>query len=95
MANCSMKTFAIIVAGGMGNRMGTDTPKQFLELEGKPVLVHTANAFFQAFPAVELIVVLPSAYLEKGRELLVRFFPDHTIHFATGGATRFHSGKKG
>jgi 2-C-methyl-D-erythritol 4-phosphate cytidylyltransferase len=95
MANCSMKTFAVIVAGGAGNRMGTDTPKQFLELEGKPVLVHTANAFFQAFPSVELIVVLPPAYLEMGRELLVRFFPDHTIHFTVGGATRFHSVQEG
>jgi len=90
-----MKTFAVIVAGGSGNRMGTALPKQFLDLEGKPVLVHTAAAFLAAFPLIELIIVLPEAYLEKGRALLLQYFPDSSIHFTEGGATRFHSVQQG
>lgn len=90
-----MKTFAVIVAGGAGNRMGTALPKQFLDLEGKPVLVHTAEAFLTAFPLIELVIVLPEAYLEKGRTLLLQYFPDSKIHFTKGGATRFHSVQQG
>jgi len=90
-----MKTFAVIVAGGSGNRMGTALPKQFLDLEGKPVLVHTAEAFLRAFPSIELIIVLPAAYLDKGKELLENYFPDNSVHFTEGGATRFHSVQHG
>jgi len=90
-----MKTFAVIVAGGSGNRMGTSLPKQFLELEGKPVLVHAAEAFLRAFPSAELVIVLPSAYLENGRELMQKYFPDNSIHITEGGATRFHSVRQG
>ena len=90
-----MKTYAVIVAGGSGNRMGSALPKQFLELEGKPVLVHTAEAFLRAFPSIELVMVLPLAYLEMGRELMKSFFPDSDIHFTPGGETRFHSVQQG
>ena len=90
-----MKTFAVIVAGGLGNRMGTSVPKQFLELEGKPVIVHTAEAFLGAFPSIELVLVLPVAYLEKGKELLLKYFPKNVIHFTEGGTTRFHSVQQG
>jgi 2-C-methyl-D-erythritol 4-phosphate cytidylyltransferase len=90
-----MKTFAVIVAGGSGNRMGTALPKQFLELEGKPVIVHTAEVFLRAFPSAELVIVLPGIYLEKGRELLQSYFPGHSMHFTEGGATRFHSVQQG
>ncbi|MGI6309951.1 MAG: NTP transferase domain-containing protein, partial [Bacteroidales bacterium] len=38
-----MDLYALIVAGGAGRRMGTVIPKQFLELAGKPVLMHTAE----------------------------------------------------
>lgn len=90
-----MKTYAVIVAGGSGNRMGTALPKQFLELEGKPVLVHTAGAFLRAFPSTELVMVLPQAYLEKGRDLMKGYFPDSNLHFTEGGETRFHSVQQG
>jgi 2-C-methyl-D-erythritol 4-phosphate cytidylyltransferase len=90
-----MKTFAVLVAGGMGNRMGTAVPKQFLELEGKPVIVHTAEAFLSVFPTIELVFVLPAAYLEMGKELLCKHFPEIDMHFSAGGTTRFHSVKQG
>jgi 2-C-methyl-D-erythritol 4-phosphate cytidylyltransferase len=90
-----MKTFAVIVAGGSGNRMGTAVPKQFLDLEGKPLIVHTAEAFLKAFPSIELIMVLPAAYQEMGKELLLKHLPENNLHLAEGGSTRFESVKQG
>lgn len=90
-----MKTFAVIVAGGSGNRMGTAVPKQFLDLEGKPLIVHTAEAFLKAFPSVELIIVLPAAYQEMGKKILLKHFPEINVHLAEGGGTRFDSVKQG
>jgi 2-C-methyl-D-erythritol 4-phosphate cytidylyltransferase len=90
-----MKIYAVIVAGGSGNRMGTELPKQFLLLEGKALLLHTAEVFLQTFPSVELIIVLPSDFLELGKELLQKNFPGNTFHFTEGGRTRFYSVQKG
>ena len=54
-----MKKYAIIVAGGKGLRMGTEVPKQFLPIGGKPVLMRTLEAFHAYDIAMDLIVVLP------------------------------------
>ncbi len=82
---------AIIVAGGKGLRMGTDLPKQFLPIGGRPVLMHTLQAFERAIPDIHLILVLPADQQDFWRSLCVRhtFTLPHTI--ATGGETRFHS----
>jgi 2-C-methyl-D-erythritol 4-phosphate cytidylyltransferase len=45
--NCSMNLYVVIVAGGSGKRMGIETPKQFLELAGRPVLMHTIERFYK------------------------------------------------
>ena len=83
--------FAIIVAGGKGLRMGTDLPKQFLPIGGRPVLMHTLQAFERAFPGIHLILVLPADQQDFWRDLCAKhtFTLPHTI--ATGGETRFHS----
>lgn len=88
-------TYAIIVAGGAGLRMGTVTPKQFLTLDGKPLLYHTIQAFFNAIPDIEVILVLPEAFLELGKEIIDGFFPQHKIQLTVGGETRFHSVQNG
>lgn len=90
-----MEKVAVIVAGGTGSRMGTDIPKQFLELHGKPVVVYSIEAFFYAFPDLHAFIVLPSAFMEEGRQLISRFFPGKSIQFAEGGASRFESVKNG
>ena len=86
-----MNDFAIIVAGGKGLRMGADLPKQFLPIGGRPVLMHTLEAFKRALPDIRLILVLPVAQQDFWRELCYRhaFTLPHTI--ADGGETRFHS----
>ncbi|MFD2787164.1 2-C-methyl-D-erythritol 4-phosphate cytidylyltransferase [Hymenobacter rubripertinctus] len=88
--------YAIIVAGGSGTRMGTDRPKQFLELAGEPVLLHTLRRF--AAPALgirELILVLPAEQLGTWQELCGQYgisIP-HTV--VAGGATRWASVRAG
>ncbi|HRT48502.1 MAG TPA: 2-C-methyl-D-erythritol 4-phosphate cytidylyltransferase, partial [Bacteroidales bacterium] len=52
-----MDKYALIVAGGSGKRMGIDTPKQFLELAGKPVLMHTIERFRKFSSTIEIITV--------------------------------------
>jgi len=87
--------WAIIVAGGAGLRMQSDTPKQFLELCGKPVLMHSIMAFFDVYEDIRIIVVLPPLQIAHWQELCRRhgFTLPHVI--AEGGATRFHSVKNG
>lgn len=86
---------ALIVAGGKGLRMGGDLPKQFLPIAGKPVLMHTLEAFHRFDPEMNLIIVLPVAQQDYWRELCAkhRFTVKHTV--AGGGENRFHSVKNG
>lgn len=85
----------IIVAGGKGLRMGTELPKQFLPIGGRPVLMHTLEVFARAVPGIKLILVLPKDQQAFWRELCQQhgFTLPHTI--ADGGETRFHSVKNG
>lgn len=90
-----MKRYAIIVAGGSGKRMGTITPKQFLLLAGKPVLMHTIEAFYNFDPEIEIIVVLPESQIEKWRGMCQQYLFNIKHQTTQGGATRFESVKNG
>ena len=87
--------YALIVAGGKGLRMGTDLPKQFLPIGGKPVLMRTLEAFHAYDEAMRIILVLPhdqQAYWQ-GLCAEYRFTVPHLV--AEGGETRFHSVRNG
>ena len=90
-----MRKQVIIVAGGSGLRMGTDIPKQFLLLDGKPVLMHTIEAFYNYDPDIFIILVLPEKHQSYWKTLCetYHFRIAHQIVF--GGNTRFHSVKNG
>ena len=90
-----MKKFAVIVAGGSGSRMKETVPKQFMELQGRPVLMHTFDAFNNYDSQIEFILVLPKNQVEFWRELCEKhdFIIKYKIAF--GGETRFHSVKNG
>lgn len=90
-----MKKYAVIVAGGSGLRMGTQVPKQFLELQNKPVLWYTLEAFLAAFADMEIILVLPHTHLQTGLHIVNSTSAPGRITITEGGATRFHSVKKG
>jgi 2-C-methyl-D-erythritol 4-phosphate cytidylyltransferase len=89
------KKIAIIVAGGTGQRMGSVVPKQFLEIQGKPILLHTIDQFVAAFSDIQLVVVLPEAYIQEGQALLSKNGFTKNIVFVPGGDTRFQSVKNG
>lgn len=90
-----MKKFAVIVAGGTGNRMNNILPKQFLLLGGKPVLYYTINTFLQAYDDLHIILVLPEEYVAAGQEVIDAFFDYNRIEITIGGRTRFHSVQNG
>lgn len=89
------KKIAIIVAGGTGQRMGSVVPKQFLEIQGKPILLHTIDQFVAAFSDIQLVVVLPEGYIQEGKDLLSKNGFTKNIVFVAGGDTRFQSVKNG
>ncbi len=89
------KKIAIIVAGGTGQRMGSVIPKQFLEIQGKAILLHTIDQFTAAFSDIELVVVLPADYIEEGKALLQKNGYTHQIQLVEGGETRYQSVKNG
>ena len=90
-----MKKFAVIVAGGSGSRMKNSIPKQFLILQGKPVLFYTINSFLQAYHDLQIILVLPEEYIAAGQEIIDAFFDYSRIQITVGGRTRFHSVQNG
>lgn len=87
--------FVIIVAGGKGLRMGADLPKQFLPIGGKPVLMHTLEAFHKADAAMRLILVLPKSQQDYWKSLCEEYAFSIPHQVTDGGETRFHSVKNG
>ncbi|WP_294538542.1 2-C-methyl-D-erythritol 4-phosphate cytidylyltransferase [uncultured Bacteroides sp.] len=90
-----MKKYVIIVAGGKGLRMGSELPKQFLPIGGKPVLMHTLEAFRKYDADLQIILVLPASQQAFWKQLCEQhhFVLEHRV--ADGGETRFHSVKNG
>ena len=87
--------FVIIVAGGKGLRMGSDIPKQFLPIGGKPVLMRTIERFREYSADLQIILVLPEAQQDYWRELCKQYHFEVDYLLANGGETRFHSVQNG
>lgn len=102
--------YVIIVAGGKGLRMGSDIPKQFLPIGGKPVLMRTLERFREYSDDLQMILVLPEAQQDYWKELCKEYhFPlpattplpqqggagGGSYLLANGGQTRFHSVQNG
>src|SRR6056297_3120679 len=85
----------VIVAGGTGSRMQSETPKQFLELAGKPVIIWTIEKFLNFDPEMKTILVLPESHLIVWHGLKEKFSVTEKVITTTGGATRFHSVMRG
>ena len=90
-----MTKYAIIVAGGSGTRMNNDTPKQFLEINGKPILMHTIARFYLYSPLTKIIVVLPKKEIDYWQHLVSQHDFDYDYKVVEGGKTRFQSVKNG
>ena len=87
--------YIIIVAGGKGLRMGTDIPKQFLPIGGKPVLMRTLERFREYSADLQIILVLPKAQQDYWQELCQEYDFKVEYQMTDGGETRFHSVQHG
>ncbi|MGY4385608.1 2-C-methyl-D-erythritol 4-phosphate cytidylyltransferase [Pedobacter sp. UYP24] len=90
-----MNYYAIIVAGGFGNRMNNTIPKQFLLLDGKPVLMHTINAFHGCVLNPEILVVLNHQMNDLWLSLCEEYSFTVPHKLVEGGEQRFFSVKNG
>lgn len=90
-----MQRSTIIVAGGSGKRMGAPVPKQFMLLNGKPLLCRTIDIFRAYDATMPIIVVLPEAHIPIWKALCIGhgFHTEHSI--VAGGEERFHSVRNG
>jgi 2-C-methyl-D-erythritol 4-phosphate cytidylyltransferase len=90
-----MNKYAIIVAGGTGTRMQGEVPKQFMLLKGKPVILHSIEAF-QAFdPSIQIILVIHPDYMEYWEQMCLEYKISIPLILAPGGKTRFGSVNNG
>lgn len=89
------KEYALIVAGGKGTRIKSKLPKQFLELNGLPILMHTIQAFFRYSENVTIILVLPEDDFETWATLCKKYNFTKKLILQKGGDTRFQSVKNG
>ena len=95
MTNNAPRKYAIIVAGGSGTRMNSPVPKQFLKLDGRPVLMHTISRFVETGLPIEIILVLPRDQFDFWQHLCHEYQFGVPMLIAEGGETRFHSVKNG
>ncbi len=89
------KQYAVIVAGGKGTRIKSAVPKQFLELAGLPVLMHTINAFVRYSEKISIILVLPRHDFATWENLCNKYSFNKPLLLQQGGDSRFQSVKNG
>jgi 2-C-methyl-D-erythritol 4-phosphate cytidylyltransferase len=95
MKSSDMDKAAILVAGGRGTRMGKPVSKQYLPIGGKPVLMHTLEAFHSSDPEIHLILVLPKDDFGFWNSLCREYQFSLNHHLVEGGETRFQSVRNG
>ena len=90
-----MKNYVIILAGGIGKRMGLDVPKQFIEVQKKPIIVHTIEKF-QNNPQIDkIVVVCVKEWIEHVQELVKKFSLTKVQWITEGGRTGHDSIRNG
>lgn len=87
------KKYVIVMAAGSGTRMGASVPKQFMDLDGKPILQRSMEKFLRACPDVKIITVLPKEYIQTWKEYCRKNNFVYPQQLVEGGITRFHSVK--
>jgi 2-C-methyl-D-erythritol 4-phosphate cytidylyltransferase len=86
---------AIVVAGGQGTRFGGSQPKQFLEIDGLPIIIHTLRRFEHSQQIERVVVVLPMADVEAFQSPIEEFKLAKVVRVVAGGETRAQSVKNG
>ena len=88
-----MKVFAVIPAAGLGKRFGAR--KQFLELAGKPLLIHTLDAFEKCLPVTGVCVAAPEAEIESVQKMILQYGLKKVVKIVAGGKERQDSVRLG
>lgn len=86
-----MKVAAVIAAGGAGTRMRATVPKQFLEIAGKPVFIHTIERIASLEDVVQIILALPEEHIPAAEEILSRTPGRLPVQCVAGGSHRQES----
>src|SRR5260370_41827662 len=86
---------AIVVAAGKGTRLGGNQPKQFLELRGVPIIIHTLRQFERSKEIDEIVTVVPAAETAAFLSLARKFDLKKPLRAISGGATRARSVREG
>lgn len=89
----SSNHYVIIVAGGVGKRMNSPLPKQFIKINDKPIIFHTIERFLEADSAIEFIISLHPDYIEYWEELVQQYNFQFSHKTVKGGQERFFSVK--
>ena len=90
-----MRRAAIIVAGGSGIRMGAELPKQYLELAGKPLIIHSLEQFLLFDPGMEVVLVMAPSHRDHWKAISDKYELASGLSLAHGGASRYESVKNG
>lgn len=90
-----IEKYIIIVAGGIGTRMESEMPKQFLLIHKQPVIIHTIQTFLEVIPDAKIIIVIHASWHQYLLDLLKALDWQDKIQLVEGGPTRFHSVKNG
>ena len=80
--------YGLILAGGIGNRMQSDIPKQFIEIGGKPIIVYTIEQFVAHKDISNIIVLVPKDWLEYTRKIIKEHVKSEKVYVTIGGKLR-------
>ena len=83
--------FGIIVAGGVGSRMGADMPKQFLNLAGRPIIMHTLETFLECAGLEQIYMGVHPEWMTYMEELIIQYVKEEDrlrVHLVPGGKER-------
>lgn len=85
----------VMVAAGKGQRMLRSTPKQFIPVAGKPILIHSIEKFLSFDPDIEIVLVLNQDFVSLWEDIHQEYLPDIAVKVAHGGKERYHSVSSG
>jgi len=85
----------VVVAGGSGQRMGSQIPKQYLDLGGKPLIIHTLEKFFTYDREMQVVLVMAKSHLKFWDVISISYQRGPSIVVALGGETHHESVKNG
>ncbi len=82
--------YGVILAGGIGSRMGGDKPKQYLNIKGKPIIVYTIEKFFSVPDFEKIIVLCPKQWVEHTKNIIEKHIAPagDRVQVIQGGETR-------